>query len=160
MEFTHYVILPERCQSIENGDMARQERDVVKLHRPLGQAAGWLHDPAWDFLPKPWPAAKVDLPVAGLLFDLPIGFYLARAGRPLNVAPSGSRRHRRWYLTLGARVSGRRRGLMPPHGRAWCPVGHHGQPGSTRWSRSLCHWLMAAAARHRTPAGAEDESHQ
>lgn len=60
---------------------------------PYALAIAWLFHPIWDFLPRDLPAAMVDLPLACILFDIPIGLYLAwatRSGRYLrfgDVAP-------------------------------------------------------------------------
>lgn len=47
-------------------------------------AAAWLFHPVWDFLPRDLPPQLVDLPMACILFDIPIGLYLlwgTRTGR-------------------------------------------------------------------------------
>ncbi len=46
---------------------------------PLYLVAAWLLHPVWDFLPRTLPPLLTDLPVACLLFDLPIGAYIAWA---------------------------------------------------------------------------------
>ena len=43
---------------------------------PYFLAAAWLFHPIWDFLPRTLPEKSHDLPVACIIFDLPIGLYL------------------------------------------------------------------------------------
>jgi hypothetical protein len=49
---------------------------VAQLRSPLVLAAAWLFHPVWDFVPRTLPTELRDLPVACLLFDVPIGVYL------------------------------------------------------------------------------------
>jgi hypothetical protein len=52
--------------------------------QPYLLAAAWLAHPLWDFVPRDLPDLLKDLPVACLLFDIPIGLYLlvsVRRGR-------------------------------------------------------------------------------
>lgn len=51
---------------------------------PYALAVAWLFHPVWDFLPRDLPPLMTDLPLACILFDIPIGLYLVwatRAGR-------------------------------------------------------------------------------
>jgi hypothetical protein len=48
---------------------------------PYILAAVWLLHPLWDFLPRTLPNRMADLPIACLLFDIPIGLYLLRGAR-------------------------------------------------------------------------------
>lgn len=43
---------------------------------PYFLAFAWLLHPVWDFVPRALPDLLKDLPVACILFDLPIGVYL------------------------------------------------------------------------------------
>ena len=47
---------------------------------PYILAAAWLLHPVWDFVPRTLPVLLTDLPTACLLFDIPIGAYLAWEG--------------------------------------------------------------------------------
>lgn len=54
------------------------------LRSPYLLAVAWLIHPLWDFVPRTLPPNYIDLPMACVLFDLPIGLYLwwaARGGR-------------------------------------------------------------------------------
>ena len=58
---------------------------------PYFLAAAWLFHPIWDFIPRELPALYVDLPMACILFDIPIGLYLLWASRI-----------KRWTLLISA----------------------------------------------------------
>lgn len=67
---------------------------VGAFKTPYALAAAWLFHPVWDFLPRELPELLVDLPLACVFFDIPIGLYLLR----------GTRR-RRW-VALGRAAPG------------------------------------------------------
>ena len=46
------------------------------LVSPYYLALAWLAHPLWDFFPRVLPANQADLPMACILFDVPIGLYL------------------------------------------------------------------------------------
>lgn len=48
---------------------------------PYALALAWLFHPVWDFLPRDLPPLMTDLPLACILFDIPIGLYLVWATR-------------------------------------------------------------------------------
>lgn len=48
---------------------------------PYALALAWLFHPLWDFLPRALPPLMTDLPMACILFDIPIGLYLIWATR-------------------------------------------------------------------------------
>ncbi len=48
---------------------------------PYFLTLAWLIHPLWDFLPRDLPAQLVDLPMACLLYDIPIGLYLLWGAR-------------------------------------------------------------------------------
>jgi len=48
---------------------------------PYLLAFAWLFHPIWDFLPRELPTLMLDLPMACILFDIPIGLYLIWATR-------------------------------------------------------------------------------
>ncbi len=48
---------------------------------PYALAIAWLFHPVWDFLPRDLPPLMTDLPLACILFDIPIGLYLIWATR-------------------------------------------------------------------------------
>ena len=48
---------------------------------PYFLVAAWLLHPVWDFIPRELPELYVDLPMACILFDIPIGLYLLWASR-------------------------------------------------------------------------------
>lgn len=43
---------------------------------PYFLAIAWLLHPLWDFMPRELPQILVDLPIACILFDVPIGLYI------------------------------------------------------------------------------------
>ena len=48
---------------------------------PYFLVAAWLLHPVWDFIPRELPELYIDLPMACILFDIPIGLYLLWASR-------------------------------------------------------------------------------
>jgi hypothetical protein len=48
---------------------------------PYALAVAWLFHPVWDFVPRTLPELFRDLPVACILFDIPIGLYLLWGAR-------------------------------------------------------------------------------
>ena len=61
------------------------------LKSPYFLVVAWLFHPAWDFIPRELPELYVDLPMACILFDIPIGIYLLSASRI-----------KRWTLLISA----------------------------------------------------------
>ena len=61
------------------------------LKSPYFFVAAWLFHPVWDFIPRELPELYVDLPMACILFDIPIGIYLLSASRI-----------KRWTLLISA----------------------------------------------------------
>ncbi|MBP7689753.1 MAG: hypothetical protein KA765_17680, partial [Thermoflexales bacterium] len=48
---------------------------------PYFLALAWLFHPVWDFVPRDLPPQLLDLPLACLLYDIPIGLYLLWGAR-------------------------------------------------------------------------------
>ncbi len=61
------------------------------LKSPYFLVVAWLFHPVWDFIPRELPELYVDLPMACILFDIPIGLYLLWASRI-----------KRWTLSITA----------------------------------------------------------
>ena len=64
------------------------------LRSPHLLAVAWLLHPVWDFLPRELPELLLDLPVACILFDVPIGLYLLWGARTDRWEPVALRPHR------------------------------------------------------------------
>jgi hypothetical protein len=75
------------------------------LASPLFLAAAWLIHPLWDLLPRTLTGPSADLPVACMLFDTPIGIYLAWAWRRGRLTALGEPRDRRRVLVRLGRVA-------------------------------------------------------
>jgi hypothetical protein len=76
---------------------------------PLYLALAWLLHPVWDFLPRELPPQMQDLPRACLIFDLPIGAWLAWSGWRQS-APGVDDRARAWSQLVPSMVAWRRIG--------------------------------------------------
>ena len=70
----------------------------VHRARPIGRSqipyflvVAWLFHPVWGFIPRELPELYIDLPMACILFDIPIGIYLLSASRI-----------KRWALLISA----------------------------------------------------------
>ncbi len=57
---------------------------------PYALVIAWLFHPVWDFLPRDLPPLMTDLPLACVLFDIPIGLYLIWATRSGRLQRFGS----------------------------------------------------------------------
>ncbi len=56
---------------------------------PYVLAFAWLFHPVWDFVPRDLPDLLKDLPVACIMFDIPIGLYLLWGTRNGRWSPYG-----------------------------------------------------------------------
>lgn len=71
------------------------------LVSPYYLALAWLVHPLWDFFPRVLPANQADLPMACILFDVPIGLYMLWAIRRKEwTALAATASHDVWWKTL------------------------------------------------------------